>query len=201
MLFLFLLITLIISTIIVIFVSKIQTLSAILERAKEIDQAKEERLSFLDEALTIEKINNVKLIEELKYLENSKVEFQNSEKIVKRLQEQIINQEKAHVDEIHMQKNLLDELQIHHKIAIEHLEKIEEELFLVKRAYEELKEKNNLLYTKNRELTVQLSEQQKQMKEKINMMQEHRGELKEEFSELASKIFKRDRKEFRKVTH
>ena len=198
MVFLFLLITIVITTVIVVFLSKIQTLTAILEQAKEIDQAKEERLSFLDEALTQEKIENIRIKEELKYLENSEKRLRDREKLVATLQNQIIHQEKEHVDEVHLQKNTLDELQIHYKISNEQLEKLEEELFLIKRSHEELKDKNNVLYTRNRELKIKLSEQYKQMKEKMHMMQEHRGDLKEEFSELASKIFKGNSKEFGK---
>jgi DNA recombination protein RmuC len=200
MLFLFLLITVVISTVIVVFVTKIQALTSILERAKEIDRAKEDRLTFLDEALTTQKIENVKIKEELKYREDSQQRCKSAEKTVRTLQEQIINQEKEHVDEVHRQKTLIDELQIHHKISIEQLERVEEELFLLKRSYEELKEKNAILYTKNRELEIKLSEQQKQSDAKIQMMEEHRGELKEEFSELASKIFKGNSKELSKVT-
>ena len=201
MLFLFLLITIIISTVIVVFLTKIQTLSAILEQAKVIDRAKEERLSFLNTALNDEKIDNIKLKEELKYLENSNEKLQRAEKIVTKLQEQIIHQEKEHVDELHANKTLFDQLKIHHKIVIEQLEKSEEEAFVVKKAYEELKEKSTLLYTKNRELEIKFSEQQKQTVEKIQMMEEHRGELKEEFSELASKIFEGNAKEFTKLSH
>lgn len=196
MVFLFLLITVVITTVIVVFLSKIQTLTAILERAKEIDQAKEERLSFLDDALTLEKIENIKIKEELKYLENSEKRLKDREKLIAILQNQIINQEKEHVDEVHSQKNTLDELKIHYKISNEQLEKVEEELFLIKRAYEELKDKNNLLYTRNRELEMKLSEQYKQMEDRKHMMAEHRGDLKEEFSELASKIFEGNSKEF-----
>ena len=196
MVFLFLLITVVISTVIVVFLTKIQTLTAILERAKEIDRAKEERLSFLDEALTNQKIDNVKLKGELRYLENSRERCHHAERIVATLQEQIISQEKEHVDEVHLQKTTIDELQIHHKISIEQIEKVEEELFMMKRSYEELKEKSTRLYAQNIELEIKLSEQQKQTKEKIQMMVEHRGELKEEFSELASKIFEGNTKEF-----
>ena len=189
MMFLFLLITIIISTVIVVFLTKIHTLSTILERAKEIDRAKEERLSFLNTVWNDEKIRNIKLQEELKYLEGSKEKLQYAEKIVTKLQEQIIEQEKEHVDELHAKKTLYDEVRIHYKIIIEQLEKAEEEAFVVKKSYEELKEQNSLLYTQNRELEIKLSEQQKQTVEKMIMMEEHRGELKEEFAELASKIF------------
>ena len=201
MLFLFLLITIIISTVIVVFVTKIQTLSVILEQAKEIDRAKEERLSFLNTVWNDEKIDNIKLKEELKYLENSKEKLYRAEKIVTKLQEQIIEQEKEHVDELHARKTLYDEVKIHYKIMTEQLEKAEEEAFVVKKSYEELKEQNSLLYTQNRELEIKFSEQQKQTVEKMNMMEEHRGELKEEFAELASKIFEGNSKEFTKLSH
>ena len=199
MMFLFLLITIIISTVIVVFLSKIQTLSAILEQAKEIDRAKEERLSFLNTAWNDEKINNIKLQGELKYLKNSKEKLQNAEKIVTKLQEQIIEQEKEHVDELHVKKTLYDDVRIHYEIMTEQLEKAEEEAFVIKKSYEDLKEQNSLLYTKNRELEIKFSEQEKQNVEKMNMMEEHRGELKEEFVELASKIFEGNSKEFTKL--
>jgi DNA recombination protein RmuC len=201
MLFLFLLITMIISTVIVVFLSKIQTLSVILEQAKEIDRAKEERLSFLNTVWNDEKINNIKLKEELKYLENSKEKLGQAEKILSTLQEQIIEQEKEHVDEVHASRTRYDELKIHYKILIEQLEKSEEELFVIKRSHEELKEKSTLLYTQKRELEIKFSEQQKQTVEKIEMMESHRGELKEEFAELASKIFEGNSKAFTKFSH
>ena len=189
MMFLFLLITIIISTVIVIFLIKIQTLSAILDQAKAIDRAKEERLIFLNTVWSDEKITNIKLKEELRYLENSKKKLHYSEKIVSKLQEQIIEQEKEHVDELHAQKTLYDKLRIHYTIMLEQLEKAEEEAFVFKKRNEGLKEQNSLLYTKNRELEVKSSEQKKQTVEKMIMMEEHRGELKDEFVELASKIF------------
>jgi len=188
MLFLFLLITILISTVIVIFLTRIQTLSAILEQAKAIDKAKEKRLSFLNRAWNDEKIENIKLQEELKYLEGSREKFINAEKIVNKLQEQIIEQEKEHVDELYEKKTLYDKLKIHYKIMIDQLEKAEEELFVVKRFNEELKEKISKLYTKNRELEIKFSEQHK-----------HRGELKDEFTEFASKFFEGNSKDFTKV--
>ena len=188
MLFLFLLITILISTVIVIFLTRIQTLSAILEQAKAIDKAKEKRLSFLNRAWNDEKIENIKLQEELKYLEGSREKFINAEKIVNKLQEQIIEQEKEHVDELYEKKTLYDKLKIHYKIMIDQLEKAEEELFVVKRFNEELKEKISKLYTKNRELEIKFSEQHK-----------HRGELKDEFTEFSSKFFEGNSKKFTKV--
>ena len=189
MLFLFLLITVVISTVIVVFVSKIQTLTDILERAKEIDIAKEERLCFLDDALISEKIQNIQLDDELKYLENVREKLQRTEYMVTTLQDQIIFQERDHIDEIQTQKKIYNELKTQYKIVMEQLEKSEEDLFISKRSHEELKDRNIKLYNKNRALRLQFSEQEQEMKKSILMMDEHRGAFKEEFSELASKIF------------
>ncbi|SFV57205.1 DNA recombination protein RmuC [hydrothermal vent metagenome] len=196
MLFLFLLITIIISTLIVVFVTKIHTLSIILEQAKKIDRAKEERLSFLNRALNNEKIDNIKLKEDLKYLENSKKKLQNSEKTVSKLQEQIIEQEKEHLDELYEKKTLHDKLKIHYRITIEQLEKAEEELFIVKRMNEELTEQKSLLYRQNRELKMKFSGNQKHSIKKINMINEHQDKFKDEFTQLTSKLFKANPKEF-----
>jgi len=195
MLFLFLLITMIISTLIVVFMIKIQALNSILERAKEIDKAKENRLSFLNSAWNDAIMLNAKLKEELKQFETLKVKFKQAQKIITRFQEKVITQEREHVDEVHRNRTAFDKLRIHHQVLIEHLEKAEEEAFVAKKSCEDLKEKNRILYTEKRELEIKLSEQYKQTIEKIHMMEEHRGELKEEFSELASKIFKGNTKE------
>jgi len=186
MLFIFLLITMLISTVIVIFLTKIQTLSTILEKAKAIDKAKEKRLAFLNMAWNDEKIENIKLKEELKYLKGSREKFINAEKIVNKLQEQIIEQEKEHVDELYEKKTLYDKLKIHYRLMIEQLEKAEEELFVVKRLNEELKEKFSILYSKNRKL-------------EIKFLEQNRGKLKDEFTEFTSKFFEGNSKDFRKV--
>ena len=196
MLFLFLLITIIISTLIVVFVTKIHTLSIILEQAKKIDLAKEERLSFLNRALNNEKIDNIKLKEDLKSLENSKKKLKNAEKIVSKLQEQIISQEKEHLDELYERKTFHDRLQLHYRRTVEQLEKAEEELFIVKRNNEELKEENSLLYRENRELKMKFLGNQKRSIKKINMIDEHQDKFKDEFAQLTSKIFKANPKEF-----
>jgi len=196
MLFLFLLITILISTLIVVFVTKIHTLSIILDKAKEIDRAKEERLSFLNKAWNDAKINNIKLKKDLKHLEETKKKFQNAEKILSKLQEQIIEQEKEHLDELHQKKTLHDKLKINYKIIMEQLEKAEEELFVVKKSYEELKEQNFLLYAQKRRLESRFSKEQKHTLKKMNTIEEHRGELEDELTQLTSKIFKGNHKEF-----
>ena len=200
MLFLFLLITIIISTVIVVFLSKINTLSAILEQAKEIDRAKEERLSFLDEALASEKMQNFSIRKELEYLEEHRDKLQIAELELHTLKEKKAQEEKEHIDDIHAQKSRLEQLQIHHKILNEHFERLEEEHFLLKKSHEDILEKNRVLQNENGELSVKFSEQQKQNVEKLKMMEEHRGELKEEFAQLASKIFEGNSKEFSKLS-
>ena len=200
MLFLFLLITIIISTVIVISLSKIQTLTAILDRAKEIDHAKEERIAFLDESLSEEKMQNFRIKRNLEHFEEIKEKYHFSELSLSKLREKLIYQEKEHMDEVHTQRSVLDKLRIHYKLSIEQLERVEEEYFLLRQSNEHLMDNNNLLHTQNRELEVRFFEQKKQNIEKMKMMEEHRGKLKEEFSELASKIFEGNSKEVTKLS-
>jgi len=201
MLFLFLLITIIISTVIVVFLSKIQTLTAILERAKEIDQAKEERISFLDDALMEEKIHSFQLQKEMEYYEEKKKEFELSDKKSKELTQELIKQEKENLALNHEQKSSFEQLKIHYEILEESNEVLKDNHEILKTKTENLLDEYNILNTKNRELEVKFSEQNKQNVEKIKMMENHRGELKEEFSQLASKIFEGNSKEFSKLSH
>jgi len=189
MVFLFLLITMIISTVIVFFLTKVRTLEAILERAKEIDRAKEERLAFLDASLSQEKMKSFAQEKDLYYFEAHKEKLQSAKKSIAELQETILSQERKYIDEIHAQKGVLDELKIRYQLLNQQSEKVEEELYLLKQSNEHLLDNNNLLYTQKRELEIKLDEQYKQMNEKMQMMENHRGDLKEEFAELATKIF------------
>jgi len=187
--FLFLLITMIISTVIVIFVSRIRSLESILNRAKEIDRAKEERLIFLDEALNKEKMKSFSLEKDLQDFEGNKSELTKSRESLRILNNKIINQEKSYIDKDYTQRTTFEELKIRHEVLLEQYEKIEEAHYLLKQSNEHLMDNNNILHTQNRELVIKLSEQEKQMAEKMKIMKEYRGDLKEEFAELASKFF------------
>ena len=200
MVFLFLLITFLISTIIVVFLSKIKTLTAILDQAKEIDSAKEDKISFLDEALQEEKIVNLDLRRNLEYLKKSKEKLDLSTIEITELKDELVEQSKDYVDLIHDHKSAFEQLKVRYDLLETNQEKLEENYILLQKRNEALVDDNNKLHTKIREVEITVSEQKKQNTEKMQMMQEHRGELKEEFSILASKIFEGNSKEFSKLS-
>lgn len=196
----FLLVTFLISTIIVIFLSKIKSLTSILEQAKEIDNAKDAKIALIDKAWTEEKILNIDLKRELEYFSKTKEQLQLSEEKIINLKEQMINQEKEYLESILVQKNSIDQASIHFNLLEKNYHKLVEKYELLKKRNESLVDDNNRLNMQIRESAIEVREQKKQNIEKIQMMQEHRGELKEEFSLLAAKIFERNSKDFSKMS-
>ena len=197
---LFLLITFLISTIIVIFISKIKTLTAILEQARAIDHAKEEKIALLDSSLQEEKMNNFDLKREVEYFSKSKEKLQESEETISKLKESLVDQSKEHLESIHNQKNAFDQLKVRFDLLEQSYNKLDEKYALLKKRNESLVDANNSLHTQVREVEVQVREQQKRNSEKLQMMQEHRSELKEEFAQLASKVFEGNSKDFSKLS-
>jgi len=197
---LFLLITFLISTIIVIFLSKIKSLSGILEQAKEIDNAKSIKITSLDKELTEERILNIELKRELEFFSKSKKQLQLSEEVITKLKEQIVDHEKEHLEATLAQKNTIEQSTIHFELLEKNYHQLIEKHELSKKRNESLVDDNNRLNMQIRESAVEVREQKKQNREKIQMMQEHRGELKEEFSLLAAKIFEGNSKDFSKLS-
>ncbi|MBU1668335.1 DNA recombination protein RmuC [bacterium] len=197
---LFLLLTFLISTIIVIFISKIKTLTAILDQARAIDNAKEEKIALLDTALQEEKINNLDLKREVGYFEKSKEKLQYFEETITKLKENLIHQSQEHLESIHNQKNAFDQLKVHFDLLEQSYTKLDEKYILLKKRNESLVDDNNRLHMQVRESEVKIREQQKQNSEKMQMMHEHRGELKEEFAQLAAKVFEGNSKDFSKLS-
>ena len=72
---LFLTIAFIITIIIVLFVNRINTLKLILDQAKEIDEAKSQKISELEAQLQQERIDNANLKKELEYFFQGKEKF------------------------------------------------------------------------------------------------------------------------------
>ena len=197
---LFLLITILISTIIVIFMSRISRLEAILEQAKAIDVAKEERMSEFYEAFQAERTRNMSLEKELEYFAESKEKIKEYESRVERLKERMVEESKEHLTAMHEQKAALEQLNVHYELLEQSFTKQEESHSVLAKRNEDLVNLNNSLHLKVRETQIQVSEQQKQNHEKIEMMKEHRGEIKEEFAILAAKVFENNSKEFSKLS-
>ncbi|CAA6803649.1 MAG: DNA recombination protein RmuC [uncultured Sulfurovum sp.] len=197
---LFLLITILISTIIVVFMSRISKLEAILEQAKAVDNAKEERMSEFYEAFQEERSKNMGLEKELEYFSESKDKIKDYESRVEGLKDRMVYEGQEHMKSLHEKSSALEQLSVHYELLEQNFMKQEEnEKILIKRN-EDLVDLNNNLHLKVRETEIKVMEQQKQNTEKMRMLQEHRGEIKEEFAQLAAKVFEGNSKEFSKLS-
>jgi DNA recombination protein RmuC len=196
---LFLLI-IVISGLIVFFVARISKLEAILEQAKAVDKAKEERLDELAGMLDKERSKSMGLEKDLEYFAKTKAKIEVYEKDLSQLKERLVDESKAYMTEIHEKQSTLEQLKVHYELLEQDYHKQEESLSLLLKRNESLAETNNSLKLKVRETEIQLQEQQKQNAEKLQMLKEHRGEIKEEFAQLAAKVFEGNSKEFSKLS-
>ena len=197
---LFLLITVLISSIIVIFMSKVNRLEAILDQAKAIDNAKEERLSEFYEAFQDERKKTTELEKELEYLSKSKKKLKEFESKAEELKERLFKEREEHLTALHQEQSALEQLHVHYELLEQTYLKQEEGYSLLQKRNEALVEENNRLHLSVRETQIQMEEQGKQTQEKLNMLEEHRGEIKEEFAQLASKVFESNSKDFSKFS-
>ncbi len=186
---LFLLIVIIISTIIIFFISRIAKLEAILEQAKAIDRAKEERLTEFYDAFQEERSKNMEQEKELEYFAQSKETIKEYESKIERFKERIVDESKEHVEVLHKQKSAFEQLGVHYELLQKSFEKQEESQALLSKRNEDLVSLNNSLHLQVHETKIKVAEQQK-----------HRGEIKEEFSHLAAKVFAGNSKEFSKLS-
>jgi len=180
--------------------SRISRLEGILDQAKAVDRAKEERISEFYEAFQEERTHNMALEKELEYFTQSKAKIKEYKLRIERLKERMAEDAKEHVEAIHEQKSALEQLNVHYELLEQSFAKQEESHNLLAKRNEDLVNLNNSLHLKVRETEIKVQEQQKQNQEKMAMMKEHRGEIKEEFSVLAAKIFEGNSKEFSKLS-
>lgn len=197
---LFLTIAFIITIIIVLFMNKVNTLQMILDQAKEIDEAKIQKISALEAQLQEERIESSHLKKELEYFSQSKEKLKASKEQVQTLQMQLNEQSKEHLESYHHQQTHYKQLKVHHELLSQTFEKLEAKHEKVKEQNHALMEQNAQLNTRIREIEVQIVEQQKQNSDKLEMMKEHRRELKNEFEQMASKVFSGNSQEFSKLS-
>lgn len=197
---LFLTIAFIITIIIVTFMSRIKTLEFILEQAKEIDEAKINKIAELNEELQTARLENANLYRELEFFAQTKEEIKGYKEQITHMQTLLNDQSKEHLESFHHQQTEYKQLKIRYELLGEHLTKIEDQYDELQKRNEKLIEDNTQLNTRIRETEVQIMEQQKQTSEKLEMMKEHRLELKQEFEQLALKVFDRNSKEFSKLS-
>lgn len=189
-----------VATLIVFFVSRISKLEAILEQAKAVDRAKEERLDELDTMLQEERAKTMSLEKDLEYFAKSRAKVEVYEQELSALKERLVEESKAYMAQLHEKQTAFEQLKVHYELLEQDYAKQEEGLDLLMKQNDSLVERNNSLNLKIRETEIQVQEQQKQNAEKLQMLKEHRGEIKEEFAQLAAKVFEGNSKEFSKLS-
>ncbi len=151
---LFLLITLLISTIIVLFMSKVNRLEDILDQAKAIDNAKEERLSEFYEVFQEERKQTSKLEKELEYFSLSKDKLKESEAKVEELKESLFKEREEHLSVLHQEESALEQLRMHYELLEQTYLKQEEGYSLLQKRNEALVAENNRLHLSVRETQI-----------------------------------------------
>ena len=151
---LFLLFFLLISTIIVLFMSKVNRLEAILDHAKEIDNAKEERLSEFYEVFQEERKQTIKLEKELEHLSLCKDKLKESEAKVDELKERLFKEREEHFFALHQGESALKQLSKHYELLEQTYLKQEEGYSLLQKRNEALVEENNRLNLSVREAQI-----------------------------------------------
>ena len=168
---LFLLITLLISTIIVLFLGRINRLEAILAQAKVIDKAKEERLSEFYEVFQEERKKTTKLEKELEEFSRAKEKVKEFEAKVEELKECLLKERETHKVLFHQEQSALEQLQLHYELLEQTYLKQERGYSLLQKRNESLVKENNMLHLSIRKIQIQMEEQ-----EKIKMLKQNRGE-------------------------
>ena len=146
---LFLLITLLISTIIVLFMSKINRLEDILDHAKSIDNVKEERLSEFYEVFQEERKRTIKLEKELKHLSRTKEKLKEFEAKVEKLKERLFKEREEHIDILNQEELALEQLSLHYEL-------LEQTYLKQERGYSLLQKRNEVLVKENNQLHLTL---------------------------------------------
>ena len=197
---LFFAISLLITIIIVYFLSKINSLNTILDQAKEIDEAKIAKIALLESELEDEKSKSEKLSRELQFIAKNEKRLKEALESVDSLQRELKEETNAHTEAMHRLKIDFNEVSVHYELLNSSYAKLEKSYQQVVEKNERLIEENNRIHTQLRESEVRVFEQEKQNSEKMEMMKEHRMELKEEFELLASKVFDSNSQEFTKLS-
>lgn len=158
---LFLTITFIITIIIVYFMTKVNTLSSFLEEAKEIDEAKIEKISTLEIQLQEEKIYNINIMKQLEDFEKNKQTLSSKEEDIEMLKKRISSQSQEHVEFSQHQEMHFQELRSEYEVVNNSYDTLIEKYKLLQKRNETLVQENNIFHTRLREAEAKLKEQKK----------------------------------------
>jgi len=141
--------TLLISTIIVVFITKIKNLRYIIEQAKEIDRAKIEKIKRLEDEIEVYKKRSEELDRELKFLPRNKERLNSALEYIEALKEQMDRDTKDYIELLNKQKLTIEQLKIRYDVLSKNCARLEER-------YQRLKKRNDILMSENSNLSSKL---------------------------------------------
>jgi len=145
----FITLTLLITTIIVVFITKIKNLRYIIEQAKEIDNAKIEKIKRLEEEIEVYKKRSEELDRELKFLPRNRERLNSALEYIESLKEQMDRDTKEYIDLLNKQKLTIEQLKIRYDVLSKNCARLEER-------YQRLKKRNDILISENSNLNSKL---------------------------------------------
>ncbi len=151
---LFFTLTLSISIIIVLFLTKIKTLNSILTQAKEIDNAKIKKIQELERELEEQKRISRDLDRELRFMPRNRKRLNDSIDYIRDLKEQLQNKSKEHSRIVNKLRVDFEQLNIHYDLLQKSYNRLQERYHDLKRKNEELIEDNNTLHVKLRDINL-----------------------------------------------
>jgi cell division protein FtsB len=141
--------TFLISTIIVIFITKIRSLKYIIEQAKEIDRAKIEKIKRLESEIEVYRRKNEELDRELRFLPRNKERLNSALEYIESLKEQMERDTKEYIDLLNKQKLTIEQLKIRYDVLSKNCARLEDR-------YQRLKKRNDILISENSNLNSKL---------------------------------------------
>jgi len=141
--------TFLITTIIVVFITKVKNLKYIIEQAKEIDRAKIEKIKRLEEEIEVYKKRSEELDRELKFLPRNKERLNSALEYIEALKEQMDRDTKDYIELLNKQKLTIEQLKIRYDVLSKNCARLEER-------YQRLKKRNDILMSENSNLSSKL---------------------------------------------
>ncbi len=151
---LFFTLSLSISIIIVLFLTKIKTLNSILAQAKEIDSAKIKKIQELERALEEQKRISRELDIELRFMPRNKKRLSDAIDYIRDLKEELQHRSKEHRAVVNKLRVDFEQLKIHYDLLQKSYNRLQERYNDLKRRNEELIEDNNTLHVKLRDINL-----------------------------------------------
>ena len=157
----FLIISLIITIIIVFFVSEVNRLNAILNKAKEIDKYKIAKIDKLEKELEEARYKISELNRELKFLPKNRYKLKDAMQTIDKLKEELYSKSQEYITRLHQEEIDFENLSVRYELLNKNYVELEDRYYEIKDKYESLLQENGNLHINLQESVLKISEQEK----------------------------------------